>query len=73
MNRLEADVFPVIGHLPIDAVLTTHIWDIMLTIETRGTPPDTPDKHLRSRTATGIRAWPVCPIRTLRAQTEQGI
>ena len=36
MNRLEADVFPVIGHLPIDAVLTTHIRDIMLTIETRG-------------------------------------
>ena len=25
MNRLEADVFPVIGHLPIDAVQTTHI------------------------------------------------
>ena len=36
MNRLEADVFPVIGHLPIDAVLTTHIRGIMLTIETRG-------------------------------------
>ncbi len=36
MNRLEADVFPGIGHLPIDAVLTTHIRAIMLTIETRG-------------------------------------
>jgi integrase len=36
MNRLEADVFPIIGHLPIDAVLTTHIRGIMLTIETRG-------------------------------------
>jgi len=36
MNRLEADVFPVIGHLPIDAVQTTHIRDIMLTVETRG-------------------------------------
>ena len=36
MNRLEADVFPIIRHLPIDAVLTTHIRDIMRTIETRG-------------------------------------
>ncbi len=36
MNRLEADVFPVIGHLPIDAVQTAHIRNIMLTIETRG-------------------------------------
>jgi integrase len=36
MNRLEADVFPVIGHLPIDAVQTAHIRTIMLTIETRG-------------------------------------
>jgi len=36
MNRLEADVFPVIGHLPIDAVLTTHIRDILLAIEMRG-------------------------------------
>jgi integrase len=32
----HAETFPVIGHLPIDAVLTTHIRDIMLTIETRG-------------------------------------
>ena len=36
MNRLEADVFPAIGHLSIDAVQTSHIRDIMLTIETRG-------------------------------------
>jgi integrase len=36
MNRLETDVFPVIGHLPIDAVQTAHIRKIMLTIETRG-------------------------------------
>ena len=36
MNRLEADVFPTIGNLPTDAVLTTHIRDTMLTIETRG-------------------------------------
>ena len=36
MNRLEADVFPVIGHLSIDAVQTGHIRDIMLTVETRG-------------------------------------
>jgi hypothetical protein len=36
MNRLEADVFPVIGHLSIAAVQTGHIRDIMLTIETRG-------------------------------------
>jgi integrase len=36
MNRLEADVFPVIGHLPIDTVQTAYIRDIMLTIETRG-------------------------------------
>ncbi len=36
MNRLESDVFPVIGHLPIDAVQTAHIRTIMLTIETRG-------------------------------------
>ena len=36
MNRLEADVFPAIGHLSIDAVQTAHIRDIMLTIETRG-------------------------------------
>jgi integrase len=36
MNRLEADVFPVIGHLSIDSVQTAHIRGIMLTIETRG-------------------------------------
>ena len=36
MNRLEADVFPAIGHLPIDSVQTTHIRGIMLTVETRG-------------------------------------
>jgi integrase len=36
MNRLEADVFPVVGHLSIDAVQTAHIREIMLTIETRG-------------------------------------
>jgi integrase len=36
MNRLEADVFPVIGHLFIDGVQTAHIRDIMLAIETRG-------------------------------------
>ena len=36
MNRLEADVFPAIGHLSIDAVQTAHIRDIMLAIETRG-------------------------------------
>ena len=36
MNRLEADVFLVIGHLPIDAVLTTHLRDILLAIEMRG-------------------------------------
>lgn len=36
MNRLEADVFPVVGHMSIDAVQTAHIRDIMLTIETRG-------------------------------------
>ena len=36
MNRLEADVFPVIGHLPIDSVQTGHIRDIMITVEKRG-------------------------------------
>jgi Arm DNA-binding domain/Phage integrase central domain len=36
MDRLETDVFPVIGHLLIDAVQTAHIRDIMITIETRG-------------------------------------
>jgi len=36
MNRLEADVFPAIGHLPIDSVQTGHIRDIMLAIEKRG-------------------------------------
>jgi integrase len=36
MNRLEADVFPAIGHLSMDAVQTAHIRDIMLAIETRG-------------------------------------
>jgi integrase len=36
MNRLEADVFPVVGDLSIDAVQTAHIREIMLTIETRG-------------------------------------
>ena len=36
MNRLEDDVFPVIGHLSIDGVQTAHIRGIMLTIETRG-------------------------------------
>ena len=36
MNRLEADVFPAIGHLSIHAVQTSHIRDIMLAVETRG-------------------------------------
>lgn len=36
MNRLEADVFPIIGHLPVDSVQTGHVRDIMLGIETRG-------------------------------------
>ncbi len=36
MNRLETDVFPVIGHLLIDGVQTGHVRDIMLAIETRG-------------------------------------
>jgi integrase len=36
MNRLETDVFPVIGHVHIDSVQTAHIRGIMLTIETRG-------------------------------------
>ena len=36
MNRLEADVFPAIGHLPISGVQTGHVRDIMLAIETRG-------------------------------------
>jgi len=36
MNRLESDVFPVIGHLLIDSVQTGHIRDIMFTIEKRG-------------------------------------
>jgi integrase len=36
MNRLEADVLPVIGHLYVDAVEPRHIRDILLTIETRG-------------------------------------
>ncbi|MBB5061948.1 phage integrase central domain-containing protein [Granulicella mallensis] len=36
MNRLESDVFPVIGHLPIDGVQAGHIRDIMLAIEKRG-------------------------------------
>jgi integrase len=36
LNRLEADVFPVIGHLFVDVVEPRHIRDILLTIETRG-------------------------------------
>jgi len=36
LNRLEADVFPGIGYLFVDAVEPRHIRDILLTIETRG-------------------------------------
>ena len=36
MNRLEADVFPAIGHLFADAVEPGRIRDILLAIETRG-------------------------------------
>ena len=36
MKRLEADVFPVIGHLQIDSIQARHIRDIMLTVEKRG-------------------------------------
>jgi len=36
INRLEADVFPAIGHLFIDAVEAGHVRDILLTIEKRG-------------------------------------
>ncbi len=36
MNRLEADVFPAIGHLSIHSVQTGHVRDIMLAIELRG-------------------------------------
>ncbi len=36
MNRMMADVFPAIGHLPINTVEPSHIRDILLKIETRG-------------------------------------
>ena len=36
MNRLEADVFPVLGHLPIDAVEPGQIRNILVTVEERG-------------------------------------
>jgi integrase len=36
MNRLEADVFPKIGQLFIDAVEPGHIRDILVVTETRG-------------------------------------
>jgi integrase len=36
MNRLEADVFPVIGHFFVDDIAPRHIRDILLTVETRG-------------------------------------
>jgi hypothetical protein len=36
MNRLEADVLPAIGHLPVDSVEPRHIREILLTVETRG-------------------------------------
>ena len=36
MNRLEADVFPAIGHLHTDAVSPGQIRDILITVETRG-------------------------------------
>ena len=36
MNRLEADVFPAIGHLFVDNVDPGQIRDILLTIEKRG-------------------------------------
>lgn len=36
MNRLEADVFPAIGHLSADAVAPGHVRDILVTVETRG-------------------------------------
>jgi integrase len=36
MNRLEADVFPAIGHFFVDAVEPGHIRDILFTVEKRG-------------------------------------
>jgi integrase len=36
MNRLEADVFPVIGHFFVDDISPRHIREILLTVETRG-------------------------------------
>jgi hypothetical protein len=36
MNRLEADVFPVLGHLFIDAVEPGQIRNILVTVEERG-------------------------------------
>jgi hypothetical protein len=36
MNRLEADVFPAIGHIFVDAVEPGHIRDILFTVEKRG-------------------------------------
>jgi hypothetical protein len=36
MNRLEADVFPAIGHLFADAVEPGHVRDILVTVESRG-------------------------------------
>jgi Arm DNA-binding domain len=36
MNRLEADVFPVLGHLSIDAVEPGQIRNILVTVEERG-------------------------------------
>ena len=36
MNRLEADVFPAIGHLFVDAVEPRHVRDILFTVEKRG-------------------------------------
>lgn len=36
MNRLEADVFPAIGYLSVDAVEPGHVRNILVTVETRG-------------------------------------
>ena len=36
MNRLEADVFPVLGHLFVDAVEPGQIRKILVTVEERG-------------------------------------
>ena len=36
MARLEADIFPAIGHLYIETVETHHVRQIVLTIEERG-------------------------------------